>query len=114
MQSQPPAQVDGNEKPVYRKISAGEAYQMMRNTSEYILLDVRSLEEFTEKHISGAALIPDNEIVNRAAKELPDKNALILVYCRSGARSAKAANELVGMGYANVYDFGGIIDWPYE
>ena len=114
MQNQPPAQVDGNAKSAYRKISAMQAYQMMQDSNEYVLLDVRSLEEFKEKHISGATLIPDVEIGSRAAKELPDKNALILVYCRSGGRSAKAANELVGMGYANVYDFGGIVDWPYE
>ena len=98
----------------YQKISAGEAYEMIRVTDEYILLDVRTDEEYKEKHIKGAVLIPDDEIGSRAETELPDKNALILIYCRSGRRSANAANELIGMGYTNVYDFGGIIDWPYD
>ena len=99
---------------VYRKISAESALQMMQDASEYILLDVRTVEEFNEAHIEGAILVPDYEIVNRAPTELPDKNALILVYCRSGRRSENAARELVEMNYANVYDFGGIIDWPYD
>ena len=98
---------------VYRKISAEDAYQMMQDTNDYILLDVRTGEEFNEKHIKGAVLIPDYEIKSRAATAFPDKNCLILVYCRSGRRSANAANELVKMEYTNVYDFGGIIDWPY-
>ena len=103
----------GNE-PVYRRISAEEAYQMMQDTDEYILLDVRRFDEFNEGHIEGAVLIPYDEIANRAADELPDKNALILIYCRSGRRSETAARELVSMGYTNTYDFGGILDWPYD
>ena len=99
---------------VYQKIYAEDAYQMMKNTDEYILLDVRTYEEFIERRIEGAVLIPDYEIGSRAAAELPDKDALILIYCRSGRRSANAANELIRMGYTNVYDFGGIIDWPYD
>ena len=98
----------------YRKISAEEAFQMMQEENIYILLDVRTTEEFNERHIEGAVLIPDNEISDRAAEELPDKNILILVYCRSGRRSEAAARELADMGYTNVYDFGGIIDWPFE
>jgi len=98
----------------YKKISAEDAYRIMQNTNDYILLDVRTDEEFMEKHIEGAVLIPDNEIGIRSEIELPDKDALILVYCRSGRRSANAANELIEMGYTNVYDFGGINDWPYD
>ena len=98
----------------YKKISAEDAYQVMQSTDKYILLDVRTDEEFAEKHIEGAVLIPDYEIGIRADTELPDKSALILVYCRSGRRSANAANKLVKIGYTNIYDFGGIIDWPYD
>lgn len=105
---------EGFEQAVYRKISSEEAYAMMEETADFILLDIRTDEEFKEKHIDGAVLIPDYEIADRAETELPDKDMLILIYCRSGRRSANAANELVGMGYTNVYDFGGIIDWQYE
>ena len=101
-------------KAVYTKISAKQAKDMMDNGNPYILLDVRTEEEFREIRINGAILIPDSEIKNRAAAELPDKEALIFVYCRSGRRSTKAANELASMGYTNVYDIGGIIDWKYE
>ena len=96
----------------YKTISAEEAHVMM--TAEHILLDVRTDEEFREGHISGAILIPDYEIAVRAESELPDKAAIILVYCRSGRRSALAAQELADIGYSNIFDFGGIIDWPYE
>lgn len=97
-----------------KKISAEEAYNIMNDTDEYILLDVRTDSEFNERHIAGAILIPDYEIFNRAETDLPDKDKLILLYCRSGRRSADATKELCDMGYTNVYDFGGIIDWPYE
>ena len=98
----------------YRKISAEEAKGIMDAGGEYILLDVRTQEEFDRKHIEGAVLIPDYEIANRAERELPDKHALILIYCRSGRRSANAAKELIAMGYTNVYDFGGLeTDWIY-
>jgi len=99
---------------VYSKISAEGAYQMMQDTKEYILLDVRTQEEFNTEHIEGAALIPFDEVGDRAGVEIPDKNALILVYCRSGRRSEAAAQELVEMGYTSVYDFGGILDWPFD
>ena len=97
-----------------RKISADEAHKMIGELKDFILLDVRTEKEFKEKRIEGAILIPDFEIKNRAVKELNDKNQVILVYCRSGRRSASAAAELVRMGYMNVYDFGGILDWKYE
>ncbi|MCL1792653.1 MAG: rhodanese-like domain-containing protein [Oscillospiraceae bacterium] len=99
---------------VYRKISAEEAREMMESSESYILLDVRTEEEYRENRIGGAMLLPDYEITKRAELELPDKNAVILVYCRSGRRSENAARELAEMGYTNVYDFGGIFDWPYE
>ena len=109
----PATENDGGESE-YRRISAEEAHQMMQETEKYILLDVRRVDEFSAQHIEGAILIPYDEIGSRAADELPDKNALILIYCRSGRRSEIAAVELLGMGYTNVYDFGGILDWPYE
>ena len=99
---------------VYRKMSAEDAYKIMQDSNNYILLDVRTTEEFKERHIKGAVLIPDYEIESRVAAELPNKNALILIYCRSGRRSANVANKLVEMEYTNVYDFGGINDWSYD
>lgn len=97
----------------YRKINAEEAKKMMDDGEAWILLDVRTQEEYSDRRIDGARLIPDYEIKGRAEAELPDKNARILVYCRSGRRSAQAAKDLAEMGYTKVYDFGGIIDWPY-
>ena len=101
-------------EPVYRRISAEEAHDIMKSADFYILLDVRTPEEHNEIKIPGSILIPESEINERAPVELPDKNALILVHCRSGARSEKASRALVEMGYTNIYDFGGIIDWPFE
>lgn len=100
-------------KIMYNKITAEEAKEMI-DTQEVIILDVRTQEEFKEKHIEGALLIPDYELANVAKSKLPDKNKKILVYCRSGNRSKSAARLLIDMGYTNVYDFGGIINWPYE
>ena len=98
----------------YRKISAEEAHKMMSESKDFILLDVRTEAEYREIHIPGALLIPDYEIKARAEKELPDKNRVIFIYCRSGRRSANAARELANLGYTNVYDFGGISGWLYE
>ena len=98
---------------VYQKISPEEARRMMDESGGFILLDVRTQEEFSQGHIEGAQLLPNDEIGERAQEELPDKNAVILVYCRSGRRSAEAAHRLIDMGYTNIYDFGGILDWPY-
>ena len=97
----------------YRKITAEQARDRMLQGQPYILLDCRTDEEFEESHIDGAILIPYDEMGARAPSELPDKQALILIYCRTGRRSALAAQELVAMGYRNVYDFGEIVDWPY-
>ena len=99
---------------MYRKINAREAKEMMEGGKDFILLDVRTSGEYKEKHIKGAILIPNDEIRKRASGELPDKGALILVYCRSGGRSAQASRELVKMQYTNIYDMGGINDWPFD
>ena len=98
----------------YDQISGAEAKALMDSESGYIILDAREQDEYGEGHIPGAILIPYGEIADRAEKELPDKNQLILVYCRSGRRSKIAAEELVKLGYTNVKEFGGIIDWEYE
>ena len=98
----------------YEQISGAEAKELMDRESGYIIVDARTQEEYDEGHIPGAILIPEYEIASRAEKELPDKDQLILVYCRSGRRSKIAAEELVKLGYTNVKEFGGIIDWDYE
>ena len=98
----------------YKKITADEAKQMMDTEKDIIILDVRTKEEFDTGYIKNAILIPDTEIEKSAPEKLINKNAKILVYCRSGRRSAIAANKLIEMGYTNVLDFGGIIDWKYE
>ena len=97
----------------YKKITPQQAKQIMDSYTPHILLDVRTQSEFDEQHIEGARLIPHDEITAKAAQELPDKDVLILLYCRSGIRSASAANALIELGYTNVLDFGGILDWPY-
>ena len=98
----------------YDQISGAEAKALMDSESGYIIIDARTQEEYDEGHIPRAILIPEYEIADRAEKELPDKNQLILVYCRSGRRSKIAAEELVKLGYTNVKEFGGIIDWKYD
>ena len=99
---------------IYDQISGAEAKALMDSESGYIIIDARTQEEYDQGHIPGAILIPEYEIADRAEKELPDKNQLILVYCRSGRRSKIAAEDLVKLGYTNVKEFGGIIDWEYE
>ena len=98
----------------YEQISGAEAKALMDSESGYIIIDARTQEEYDEGHIPSAILIPEYEIAARAENELPDKNQLILVYCRSGRRSKIAAEELVKLGYTNIKEFGGIIDWEYE
>ena len=105
---------DGGNTPTYEQITAKEAKKIMNTETDYIIIDARTEEEFSEGHIENAILIPEYEIAKRAEKELPDKDALILVYCRSGRRCKTASEELVKLGYTNVKEFGGIIDWPYE
>jgi len=97
----------------WRTISAEEAMQIMSDTPGFILVDVRTEQEYQEAHIEGAILIPSGDIETLAESMLPDKDATILIYCRSGGRSAGAAATLAGMGYTNIYDFGGIMSWPY-
>ena len=99
---------------MYVEISAEEAKRIMDSGTEHIILDTREQYEFDEGHIPGAILIPYTEIENKAEAMLPEKNMLILVYCRSGRRSKIAAEALSKLGYTNVKEFGGIIDWPYE
>ena len=87
----------------------------MEANKNAVILDVRTKPEFDEKHINRALLLPNEEIdAAAAAKVIPNKNAEVLLYCRSGRRSAEAAKKLLSLGYKNVKDFGGIIDWPYE
>ena len=104
---------DGNNKNVYEQITPDEAKALMDSEDGYIILDVRTPEEFAERHIEGAILIPDYEIGEKAESILTDKDQLILVYCRSGRRSKNAANELATLGYTNIKEFGGINDWKY-
>ena len=99
---------------VYVNITAEEAKQIMDSEEGYIILDVRTQEEYDQGHIPGATQISHEEIAEKAEDVLTDKNQLILVYCRSGRRSKIAAEALVELGYTNIKEFGGIIDWPYE
>ena len=105
---------DGENNSTYEQITPQQAKTIMDTEKDYIIIDARTQEEFDEGHIKNAIMIPEYEIANKAEKELPDKDALILVYCRSGRRSKIASEELVKLGYTNVKEFGGIIDWPYE
>ena len=98
----------------YEQISAEEAKALMDTEEDYVIIDARTYDEYKEGHIPGAILIPEYEIADRAEDELPRKDQLILVYCRSGRRSKIASAELVKLGYTNVKEFGGIIDWAYE
>ena len=98
----------------YEQITPQEAKTIMDTETDYVIIDARTTEEFAEGHIKGAVLIPEYEIAERVETELPDKDALLLVYCRSGRRSKIASEELVKLGYTNVKEFGGIIDWPYD
>ena len=99
---------------MYQQITTAKAKEIMDSQSDYIILDVREQDEFGEGHIPNAILIPHTEIEQQASAKLPDKDQLILVYCRSGRRSKIAAESLVSLGYTNVKEFGGIIDWEYE
>ena len=99
---------------MYEQITPEAAKKIMDSGEEHIILDTREQDEFDEGHIPGAILIPYTEIENKAIELIPDKDKLILVYCRSGRRSKIAAESLAKLGYTNVKEFGGIIDWPYE
>lgn len=97
-----------------QKISPKRAKELIESSENLVILDVRRPEEYLVSHIPQAILIPDYEISSRAIKELKDKNQLILIYCKSGIRSAKCASFLTSIGYTNICDFGGIVNWPYE
>ena len=99
---------------VYMNITAEEAKEIMDTEEGYIILDVREQDEYDAGHIPEAILIPYTQIEEKAEEVLTDKDQLILVYCRSGRRSKIAAEALVELGYANIKEFGGILDWPYE
>jgi len=98
----------------YRTITMDEAVKMMSSERDYIILDVRTPEEYAEGHIPGAINVPNETIGTAEIPELPDKAQLILVYCRSGRRSKEAAEKLVKLGYTNIVEFGGILDWKGE
>ena len=99
---------------IYHSLTPEEAKARMDSGDPVIILDVRRADEYAEGHIPGAVLLPNEEIGTEMPESLPDLDAELLVYCRSGRRSQEAANKLVAMGYTAVYDFGGILDWPYE
>ena len=103
-----------SEESTYRQITAEEAAAMMEEEIGYIILDVRTAQEYSEKHIPGAINIPNETIGTEDIPELPDKEQLILVYCRSGNRSKQASEKLVKLGYTNIVEFGGINDWTGE
>lgn len=98
----------------YRQISTDGAIAMMEEENNYIILDVRTPEKFSDKHIPDAINIPNETIGTEEIPELPDKAQLILVYCRSGNRSKQASDKLANLGYTNIVEFGGINDWPGE
>lgn len=107
-----------NNGAVYHKISASQAKEMMDDataaSTSFVILDVRTQSEYQQKHIPGAVLLPVTDIASQAAAQLPNKDQLIFVYCRTGGRSSTASHTLVDMGYTNVYDIGGINSWPYD
>ena len=105
---------ENKQEATYVSITAKEAKGIMDSQQGYIILDTRTEQEYDEGHIPGAIVISHDEILEKAEDILTDKDQLILVYCRSGRRSKLAAADLVKLGYTNVKEFGGIIDWPYE
>ena len=105
---------ENDREAVYMNITAEEAKRIMDTEEGYIILDVRTQEEYDQGHIPGAIVISHEEIPEKAEDVLTDKDQLILVYCRSGRRSKIAAEALAELGYTNIKEFGGIIDWPYE
>ena len=108
------SEAEREEKAMFQKITMEEAKVMMAEQENYILLDVRTQEEYQNGHIPGAICVPNEEIGSTEPEELPDKEQLILVYCRSGNRSKQAAEKLAKLGYRNIVEFGGINDWDGE
>lgn len=105
---------DAGRGAVYEKISPNEAYNIMKNSKNVIVIDVRSEEEYNLGHIENAISIPLSDLNAKVEKIIISKDEIILVYCRSGIRSEAAARELIELGYSYVYDMGGIIEWPYK
>lgn len=105
--------IEDNAADSYRQISQETAKEMMNAEDGHIIIDVRRQDEYDTGHIEGAVCIPNESIDTKQPPELPDPDQIILVYCRSGRRSKEAAQKLFDMGYTNVYEFGGIIDWIY-
>ena len=105
---------ENDQEAAYMNITAEEAKAIMDSEEGYIILDARTQEEYDQGHIPGAIVISHEEIAEKAEDVLTDKDQLILVYCRSGRRSKIAAEALAELGYTNIREFGGIIDWPYE
>lgn len=103
-----------SEKSGYERISQEEAKRIMDQEEDFIILDVRTQEEYDTGHIKGAICIPNETISEDILEQLPDQQQQILVYCRSGNRSRQAAGKLARLGYTNVKEFGGIITWQYE
>ena len=96
----------------YRQITMQEAVELMETEDNYLILDVRTEQEYVAGHIPGAIVVPNETIGTEEIAQLPDKDQLIMVYCRSGNRSKQASDKLVKLGYTNIIEFGGIIDWP--
>jgi len=103
-----------SEANTYRQITMAEAVKLMEKEENYIILDVRTEQEYAAGHIPGAIVIPNETIGTEAIAQLPDRDQLIMVYCRSGNRSKQAADKLVKLGYTNIIEFGGINSWPGE
>ena len=103
-----------NKDATYKQISMSEAVEMMQNEDGYIILDVRRPDEYAAGHIPNAINVPNESIGDEEITELPDKDQLIFVYCRSGNRSKQASEKLVKLGYTNIVEFGGINDWNGE
>ena len=103
-----------SESGTYKQVSAEEAAELMKTEKDFIILDVRRQDEYDSGHIPGAICVPNETIGTADIPELPDKSQLILVYCRSGRRSKEASQKLADMGYTNITEFGGIIDWKGE
>lgn len=102
------------DSPIYKRISPEEAKKQLDAETDILLVDVRSPEEYRERHIKNSLLLPAGDIQGRASELLPDKNAKIFVYCLSGMRACGAAKQLIRLGYTDVTDIGGIMNWPYE
>ena len=108
------ASTSNNQRNTYRQITVDEAATMMAQEANYIILDVRRPDEFAAGHIPNAINVPNETIGTAEIPELPDKNQLIMVYCRSGRRGKEASKKLVKLGYTNIVEFGGILDWKGE